>query len=421
MITKRRICRKLIHVGLVALCLVLLPLRDAVSVSARQDMAGMAHSERSVEVDREQEIEAKLKGAVGTVVEVTPETLERLDLQAECDVPHSALYSQFPQDAQGEWIYPDDFAGLYQGEYGLVVCLTSMDRADWYLSAMQNHPLVELQLRDHSYATLETASSEVAELPGVMTCGVSAEHNAIRVYTSDRIRLSFIDGSDTFYSSKLSKRIPLIIEEQPAIRQERELWGGDPLSTSSTSGLYTTISAGAVRDGHDAIITCGHGNPVGAYRYYDGGLIGKVVFSRNSSTLPGDFSIIQKSSSSPHTVTARCFRDSNSYIDFSRGQTTVRENKELWRYGGKSGWGHVIVTVPYNSSSSKFTVARILSGSSASGDSGCPYFMSYNENGKKKWEYYGCHSGSNVSTGGDLVYFTSYKWIQPQCSVKTIG
>lgn len=203
----------------------------AESTETDVDASGL---QQSVELKREQEVLAKMNEAVGDEISISPETARRLAVQAACDLPQEALFAQFPQDEQGEWLYPDDFAGVYQGEGKLVVCLTSMNRAEWYMDVMNHDPHVELQLREHSYADLEAAARAIAEDYEVESSGVSAEHNAVRIYTDQVRQMSLMDEEKGLYmyKSRLGS-VPVIVEHQPSASEERELWGGDPLSRSA--------------------------------------------------------------------------------------------------------------------------------------------------------------------------------------------
>lgn len=191
--------------------------------------------------------------------------------------------------------FPDEIGGFYLDEDVLVIQLTSNTEEvkQKYMEWSGNYEKIRFESVKYSYNELEEFEVrfiEDNENIQVVSHYVDVRENVVKM------------GISPVYSvvplSETGEEIPIVFEIDNGYEETATLQGGSAIAHAN--GIAMSVCYFGTYNGQNALITCGHENPVGTNIYSDGVLIGSVAFQNlklfqginGVMSSYGDFSIV---------------------------------------------------------------------------------------------------------------------------------
>lgn len=327
----------------------------------------------------------------------------------------------------GSLIYPDTFGGKYIDGDTLVICLTKIsddicapyinllyDYEDYYRFSLVEYSYNELldgccvAVEQMSDAGLNVVEYSVRQRENKIYIGVEESDISSANALCNNIRVA--DNADGALRSELAT-LPIKIEavDYPE-PQTANLTGGSLTLYNTQTTERMSLGVCGTYDGYPAILTCGHedqsfGDGI-RLNNSSGAFLGSVVYHNYYDNATGDYEIIKITN--PNYAITNTIADTYSISGTSSG---LSEGTLLYKYGAVSNITYCMIedtdiTINHDEtgySISGMTRTRVLSGTSAKGDSGGPYFRLLGNS----CYFCGIHSSQNGDPDSDLfVYYT---------------
>lgn len=331
---------------------------------------------------------------------VSPE--EMFAIQEKAVQANEIIYASFGWDET--YIYPEEFAGTFIDYDVLHIQLTDENKIPSYRELVEEFvDSVVFDIVDSSYNKLYECSKamaeELMESFYVVSYGVDIKNNCGMVFVDNQ---QATDLYKNYNSSVIINGTEIEIKTSERIKLETSYYGGTAI-TVSTSGM-TLAGSGSYQGGY-GFLTCGHGtNYVGEQLKRNGTAIGAINYRSYSSSVYGDYSIA--SAFSGYTSINRVYSGNGSYTIITGTVTNPAVGTYVYKYGAVSGEAYCQITSTGQSVNASgiiingMTLADIVSGTSAAGDSGGPYRVGNS--------FCGVHHGVVTNGNSSTVVFTPY-------------
>lgn len=371
---------------------------------------------------------------------------KKIEEQASAQEAYSVLRSMFDISAQGEDIYPSDYAGAWYKDGTLFIALTSFDQIQKYKDKLSEFDCISYVIRNLSLNELGKIRDEMYELVkndiGISCFYIDVTENKIIYETSESQKKAGEKFYDIMSSSiaklyknanvatKLDESLFKVIEGDKIIEQTN-IYGGDKFSMGSASGSSGSIGVcGTIHDNnihYEGFITCGHGgmtvSGTNATIYLGDSIYGSTFYTMYYDNCYGDWAAIRKTSDN-FTQTNMINGSTSAYTRNITGTIDeLAEGMSFMKYGYNGGY--CTGTVEENDINSVgaggitikgITRASLDSGSSLAGDSGGPYYTGGTDG--NNYNFLGVHRGVSGSGSSQKIYFTPYKcfktWFTPK-------
>lgn len=333
--------------------------------------------------------EEETKATALTGISATEEALfeARMLSQEEALEAHSLLWASFPKDENG-WpsSYPEDYAGCYIDEASdLVILLVNPteESKEAYKELCGNSSRVKFKAAQYSMEELESYNDEAMKLYeegyDLVSWGVNEKNNQfkIRVNEEDYNKLSsqFIQTRSTS---------PVVIEESKSYIEPTatNLYGGQKCEFPGNT--FGTIGIGGTYKGKDAILIAGHCVKKDAVYVYNSAnkIIGTVILRKYDLWKPGDYAIVQLTSSFKSTNKIWPTTPNAGIISIAGATPNLPVGTAIRKYGVSTGYSYgtvedMVINAPYPDGEVYSLVSAIMTTGSSNpavleGDSGGP-------------------------------------------------
>lgn len=328
------------------------------------------------------------------------------------------FFSSCPQKDTYE-PYPDYYAGGYIDDnniYHACFADTSNKHVDECLKILSEFgDSVVIEYRKYSFSEMHDYATKVANGLKALGCvryswGVDIPGNAVSIRIADS-SMSLAEKSLELVADNPDIKVNLEVGSPLIFESGTTLIGGDKLGIPG--GFYITLAATGTYKGYDAFLTCGHLLNIDDDVYYSDTStpIGTVKVNKGNDpdgSFFGDYSIGKLESNFSPSHKARI--SSSASILWKGTMGNPEAGDILRKYGSTSGLAylkvyrlHEVVDLGYGELQN-MTLAIITKGSTASGDSGGPYWTA------DTLKFCGVHAGK---TNDGYAVFTPYHVIQP--------
>lgn len=313
---------------------------------------------------------------------------------------YNNILETFSKAENGQYIYPEEYAGAYIDNGLLNICVTENSDAirNEYLQASGFPSSINFVVKDFNLHYLENLADQVRNMKDedIRTVAVIQKSNIVDVGTDgnvDQVKNDILSMIPAVSNSISTTDIPLTVTYKsfnisaPNENDDNQivpyaiptLIGG---TTLSSNGCRFTLGICGKYNGNPAVLTCGHGQAVGKSVTANGSVIGSVVKVNYSSRGYYDYSIIQLNSSAAAKATNKVKTQSSSQTITSINKSSV-EGMTVNRYGSTSGFktGTVLATdmsVTYENVVCYGLVEVSADSTSQPGDSGGPVYYGSN-------------------------------------------
>lgn len=384
--------------------------------------------------------------------------------QAEALEAYSVLSSTFNVDSDGYVTYPNNYAGAWIEDNKLYVALTESDNTFSIASAKNenfhsllsdyscvvyvshNFSLNELnRIRYGIFDDLEKeysiTSHSIDVINNKINLGLLNLNSKTQQNILSAISLSVSSNTSTTYSNIITQKNPssyslfnasdlFNIRESELITPEVNIYGGMSVTRGTTGlprsiGVCGTFTVNGTT--YDGFVTAGHflatsgTDQILRRNNSELGRVSLLMWQNNGN---GDWACVRLTTDD--TITNRIYGSSSSFVRQITGTLDdLPVGAAVMKYGQESGYAEAIISEQDVMETDReenrihgLTRATLTSGTSDGGDSGGPYYTQ-SASGGNSYNFVGVHWGSNVSNGGDDIWFTPYIRFRNHFTVKT--
>lgn len=330
-----------------------------------------------------------------------------MEMQKDAVYANDILMSSFDRNEE-TLIYPGDFGGDYIDEdFKLHILVTEAEAVKKYSDILEKYSnTIRFDVVDYSFNELMLFAEEIAsELPNeaCVKCGVDVKHNVAEVgiydiYKSYMIEKYSLEISDKTGEYVYDDRVVFNMNYSVAAEESSYL-AGSPITITSGG----TLGGSGTYSSATALVTAGHcSSSTGDSAYISGTNVGTVAVRQNVNNGYGDYAII--SAASGVQTNRGIIAGGGNVVTISGFINNPPVGMYVNKYGKTSGCAYCEITgTMLNVSLSGVTIkgmteAKVISGSSANGDSGGPYWSGT--------DFCGVHGGSAMISSVRYTYFT---------------
>ncbi len=375
-----------------------------------------------------EEFEERLEGTNQTVSEaeeIVGEFEQKSAMQFKATSNFDQIHKLFSIDVEGNVHFPNEYSGAWIEGEDLYVALTDVsdDTIKKYTSNLPFPENIKFAKMTKSLNNLESEQSEYLSFFNADKMNVSSYVDVKNNKCAFEVINLPVDNAykmmkDTFLSVDPKYSFPMdsiIIKQGSVYTPDTDIIGG--MLATRSGGNFSVGVCGVVlmpsETIYDGFITCGHKKTISETISINGNEFGKVCRLKYKDNQTGDYACVRMTSTTD-TMTNKVYGSSFSYTrNITATADDVPVDTVVMKFGSKSGYATAKVyavnatvsqTVDANTTVSikGLTQCTLVSGASAKGDSGGPYYIS-NGSGNS-YKFIGVHSSSS----GNNISFTPY-------------
>lgn len=330
------------------------------------------------------------------------ETIEIMKRQKPALIAYEEFMSYMEDDGEGNYLYPDSFAGAYLDTDTFSLCILLTDCSEEvtaeYDMFFSDPTIVEYIKAEYSYSDLVKIQNEIMEnIKDYKVIGIDPKKNVVSIGVDRETETRARNRGENIFP----KEYPIEIYYTEGVNTcSDELLGGTGVKN------YTIGICGTYK-GYDAILLCGHQLSVGDSISYNGRDIATVQKVRYADGERYDYAIATIDRGANVRVSKKVYNKTN-YTTITHGlETDPISGTLICRYGAESGFATYHVLKPNQTvfADGRTTIkglvsCRLYSGSeSVRGDSGGPFYEDH--------VFYGVLHGSD----GLDTYYSPYSGV----------